>query len=75
MDKKFFDMISGMSKEERGAFFLENKTEILSSDALDDVNGGLAAQGNGQNTNSEVPYTLCWFSSRGFICQGRVVCE
>lgn len=72
MANNFMDKIKGMSREERAQFFMDNKSAILNPEALDEVNGGLAS--NGENTNSEVPYTGNWYSSFGFVCEGRRQC-
>ncbi|MBP3896100.1 MAG: hypothetical protein J6D07_06505 [Mogibacterium sp.] len=72
MAKNFMDEIKGMSREERAQYFMDNKTAILSADALDSVNGGVAS--NGENTNSDCPYTGNWWSSLGFICGGARQC-
>ena len=75
MDISILEEVKGKSREERKSFFEEHKSEILDS-MLENVNGGVEVHAYpGENPNSSCPYELCWWSSRGFICNGEVICK
>ena len=69
MDQKLIESLKGKSREERAAFFKEHRMELLSPDDLKIVNGG-----TGENPNSSVPYDGNWYTSFGFVCEGRRQC-
>ncbi len=69
MDQALLESIKGKSREERKAFFLAHKEELLDNDLLN-VNGG-EAEGWYKNPDSDVPdYYGRWWTSWGFICKG-----
>ena len=68
MDQALLESIKGKSREERKAFFLAHKEELLDNDLLN-VNGGAA--GGYTNPNSDVPDANGnYWTSWGFICKG-----
>lgn len=73
MDNKLIESLKGKSREERAAFFDKNKTELMDN-ALEMVNGGTYNPSPGENPKSECPYLLSWFTSPGFVCEGRILC-
>lgn len=69
IDKELLESVKGKSREERKAFFLAHKAELLDDELLK-VNGG--ATGEYTNPNSEVPdENGNWWTSWGFICKGK----
>ncbi len=74
LDKKTLEMVKGMSREERLAYFEENKKTLLNADDLDSINGG----GNKDVVN---PDSRCdddgngnYYTSMGWTCAGIVRC-
>lgn len=69
MDQALLESIKGKSREERKAFFLAHKEELLDSELLK-VNGG-TEEGGYTNPNSDVPDANGnYWTSWGFICKG-----
>ncbi len=68
IDEELLESMKGKSREERTAFFLAHKTELLDDEMLK-VNGGAA--GGYTNPNSDVPDANGnYWTSWGFICKG-----
>ena len=78
MDKKLLESMKGLSREERMAMIKSASSQLLDDSSLDSVNGGasyVTDEGTNWNPNSDIiPFKGNWISSRGYICDGEVVC-
>ena len=71
MNMEVLESIKGLSREERKQYFESHKSELL-DDSLKAVNGGTGE--DVENPTSEIPFGGNWFSSPGFVCEGKVQC-
>ena len=76
MNRELAEQLRNMSGEERSAYFIGYRSELLATD-LEKVNGGTDSENGGEieNPNSDDLYKGNWFSSPGYVCQGKVVCS
>ena len=74
MDSKTIEMLKGMSREEKKAYFEKNMKSVLKASELENVNGGTG--GDVENPNSEImaPQYGPWYSSFGYVCDGEKCC-
>ena len=72
MMQKTIDELKKMSREDRLAYFNDNKESMLSIDDLDSVNGGVIDKP--RNPDSEGIWRGCYYTSLGYVCRDSVNC-
>lgn len=75
MDAKLVEMLKGMSREEKAAYFEKNKKSVLGLGELDNVNGGGGVVNDNPNSEDVMPNGRAWFSSFGYVCNGEKCCD
>lgn len=74
LDKKTLEMVKGMSREERLAYFEENKKTLLNADDLDSINGGGNKDVVNPDSRGDDDGNGNYYTSMGWTCAGIVRC-
>ena len=74
LDKKTLEMVKGMSREERLAYFEANKKTILNAEDLDNVNGGGNTHATNPDSRGDDDGNGNYWTSIGWTCAGIVCC-